>query len=50
MKEIVVPAILVLWAIMAITAACPILLGLFFGLLLFLGWRLLWLFLAWWFS
>ena len=47
---VVLAVILILWAIMAIVAACPILLGLFFGVLLYLGWRLLWAILKSWLS
>jgi hypothetical protein len=47
---VVLTVILILWAIMAIVAACPILLGLFFGVLLYLGWRLLWAILKSWLS
>ncbi len=47
---VILVVVLILWAILAIIASCPILLGLFVGGLLYLGWRLLWVFLEWWFS
>lgn len=47
---VILIVVLILWAIMAIIASCPILLGLFFGVLLYVGWRLFWAFLESWFS